>query len=644
MDPAAALAGLDDVQARAATSRAAPLAVVAPAGSGKTRVLTARVAHRIATGDVEPEHVLCVTFTRKAADQLRTRLRTVGVRERIEAGTFHAVAWRQLRDRWSAQGRSAPALLDRIRPFLRDQLEVTAPAELAELGTELAWARARLVRPDAYVEAARGAGRRTRQPAERIAERFAAYEAAKAKRHVVDFDDLLAACASAIEHDPAFAEAQRWRFRHLFVDEFQDVNPLQLRLLEAWRGDRWDVFVVGDTHQSIYGWNGADHRLLDELARRWPALETIHLDRTHRSTPQITAAAASVVRAAGLPHRHPTSSGADGPAPRVREHADEAAEIRGVATELRRRHGPDAAWRDMAVLARTTQQVVDLDRGLAVLGIPTRVRRQAALLDAPGVRAALAQLRRDDRPVLAAAAALTRVDVDDPAVEALLTAAEEQRILDDGLTGRGFAGWAMANLSEDADDADAVTVATIHSAKGLEWPVVHVVGCEDGFLPIASARRRQAREEEARLLYVALTRAERELTVHWARTRPGRTGPRSRARSPFLDGFEDAVAASVVEVEPGRAVPQLATLRSRFPSAPVATDPLRVALQAWRAGRARAARTVPDAVLPDEALEALVASRPTDLAGLARVPGLGASRRARWGEELVAVVHRVDAP
>ncbi len=640
MDPDAALSGLDDDQRRAVLSDATPLAVIAPAGSGKTRVLTARVAHRIATGEIEPAHVLCVTFTRKAADELRSRLHRLGIRDRIEAGTFHAVAWQQLRDRWAAQGRPAPHLLDRVRPFLRDQLEVTAPAELTELSAELSWARARRIRPDDYEASARAAGRRTRKPAAWVADRYRAYELAKSRRHVVDFDDLLAACAAAIEGDAGFAAAQRWRFRHLFVDEFQDVNPLQFQLLEAWRGDRWDVFVVGDTHQSIYGWNGAEPGLLDELSERWPALETIHLNRTHRSSPQVTAAAASVIRAAGLPDRHPESSGAPGPPALLFAHTDEVAEVDAIARAIRRRRGPDRTWRDFAVLVRTHQQVVDLDRGLSMHGVPTLVRRQAALLDAPGVRQVLRRLRDDDRPLVTALAdALGGDDADDPAVAALAEAADQQRIVDHRITGRSFVGWAYANLADDEHDPDAVTVSTIHSAKGLEWPVVHVAGCEDGSIPIASARRRSAREEEARLFYVAITRASGEVVLHWARSRSGRNGPRPRQRSPFLEGFEDAVAASAPAS--GTDAPDvLRSLRASLRPAPT-PDPLLAALRAWRTGRARAARTVPDAVVPDELLLAIADVRPRTPEELAALPGLGPARRSRYGDELLAVVERV---
>ena len=640
MDPEAVLAGLDDDQRRAATSPAMPLAVVAPAGSGKTRVLTARLAHRIATEDAEPQHVLCVTFTRKAADELRGRLRRTGLRDQVEAGTFHGVAWRQLRDRWAATGRAAPNLLDRVQPFLAEHVAPDATrAELVDLAAEIAWARARMVRPDTYAEVASAAGRRTRRPAGWVAERFATYEEVKSRRHVVDFDDLLAACTSALEGDPAFAAAQRWRFRHLFVDEFQDVNPLQFRLLEAWRGDRWDVFVVGDTHQSIYGWNGADPGLLDTLAQRWPALETIHLDRTHRSTPQITAAAASVVRAAGLPVRHPESSGTPGEPARLHEHADEVAEITSVGTLVRRRRGPEMPWSAFAVLARTHEQVLEAERGLAATGIPVHVRRQAAVLGDPVVRRVVARLGHDDRPLLTALGAAVEGDADERgALGRLLEVAETQVSTDPAVTGREFAGWARARLTDDDAPVDAVTISTIHAAKGLEWPVVHVVGCEEGSIPHASARRREARAEEARLLYVAITRAAREVHLHWSRTRSVRGVRRERARSPFLDGFEAATAPEPAP-PPATGHEQLGALRATI-GVPTAPDPLLAALQAWRAGRARAARTSPEVVLGDDSLEAIALLRPETADDFARIPGIGPSRARRFAPELLAIVER----
>lgn len=643
MDPDAVLGGLDDAQRAAATSPAMPLAVIAPAGSGKTRVLTARIAHRVATGDIEPDHILCVTFTRKAASELQGRLRALGLHDTIEAGTFHGVAWRLLKDRWAASGRSAPQLLDQVRPFLREQVAPdAAPGDIADLAGEIAWARARMIRPDGYVDAARAAGRRSRRPAGWVAERFAEFETAKTRRHVVDFDDLLAACASAIEGDRAFAAAQRWRFRHLFVDEFQDVNPLQFALLEAWRGDRWDAFVVGDPHQSIYGWNGADPTLLDRLAERWPALETIHLDRTHRSTPQITAAAADVIRAAGLPDRHPVSTGAPGPPARLREHRDEVGEVSAVATDIRRRRGPDAPWSSFAVLARTHDQIVALERGLGATGVPTQIRRQSTLAGDAEVRRVLFRLGRDERPLLTALGdAVTDDQRGHEAVGEILDIAEVRVEVEPSITGREFTGWAFARLADRPERLDAVTLSTIHAAKGLEWPVVHVVGLEDGSIPHVSARRRAARDEEARLLYVAITRAAVEVHLHWARTRTIKGIARERERSPFLARF-DETAAHVGDEATDHPRTHLDALRAVVGDAPAA-DPLVAALHEWRDGRARAARTAPEVVLTDDTLRAIAELRPDSEAAFATIPGIGSSRARRFAPEVLAILERSDA-
>lgn len=621
------------------TSTAAPLAVTAPAGSGKTRVLTARVAHRIATGTAEAEHVLCVTFTRKAGDELRARLRALGIRDHIEAGTFHSVAWRQLRDRWHAAGRAAPGLLDRTRPFLaRHVVPDASPGTVAELANAISWARARRIAPERYADAARSAGRRTRQPATRIADGYRAYTEEKARRHVVDFDDLLAACAAAIEGDPSFAAAQRWRFRHLFVDEFQDVNPLQFRLLEAWRGDRSDVFVVGDAHQSIYGWNGSEPGLLGALEQRWPALETIALQRTHRSTPQITAAAAAVVRSAGLDERHPTSTGEPGPVPAVHEHADELAEVSELATLLRRRRGPDVPWRAMAVLARTQEQVREVERGLGACGVPAALTRPTGLLDDRDVGRVLAALRIDDRPLAVALAdALDATPTPGSPLAEVLDAADGHVETDTAATGRSFAGWASAHLGGD-QTADCVTVATIHAAKGLEWPVVHVVGCEEGYLPISTARRPHAVDEEARLLYVAITRAERELHLHWARRRTVRRAELERERSRFLDGFEAAVAATSTPApddDAGRT--RIAAMRTSV-GEPAPPDPLVQQLLDWREARARASRVDPEIILSTDDVRTVARSRPADLDALGAVGVFGTARLRRYGDELLAVV------
>jgi DNA helicase II / ATP-dependent DNA helicase PcrA len=245
---------LDEAQRRAVTSPARPLAILAPAGSGKTRVLTRRIAWRVETGDADASHVLALTFTRKAAGELRDRLRALGLRDGVAAGTFHGVAYAQLRGRWADEGRPAPELLVRKGRLLDEivgRSRGQSQLSVGQLAAEIEWAKSRLTGPDGYADAVAAARRRTPSPPRRIANLYRRYEEAKRKARMVDFDDLLRLCSHLIETDADFAAAQRWRQRHLFVDEFQDVNPLQLRLLDAWRGDSYDLCVVGDPQQAI---------------------------------------------------------------------------------------------------------------------------------------------------------------------------------------------------------------------------------------------------------------------------------------------------------------------------------------------------------------------------------------------------------
>jgi DNA helicase-2/ATP-dependent DNA helicase PcrA len=264
------LDGLNPAQRRAVITDAAPLAILAGAGSGKTRVLTRRIAYRVHKGTAEARHVLALTFTRKAAGELTTRLRSLGVRDGIVAGTFHAVAYGQLRRRWADRGEPEPALLDRkvrlIVPLLPRRAEGGGRGlQAADVAAEIEWAKARMVTPERYAAEAAAAGRTPPAAPDLIAALFDRYETEKRRRGVVDFDDLLLRCAEALDDDREFAASQRWRFRHLFVDEFQDVNPVQCRLLDGWRGERPDLCVVGDPNQAIYAWNGADPRFLTEF-------------------------------------------------------------------------------------------------------------------------------------------------------------------------------------------------------------------------------------------------------------------------------------------------------------------------------------------------------------------------------------------
>ena len=364
------LTGLTPAQLEAVTTAGQPLCILAGAGSGKTRVLTRRIAWRVAEGHVAASHVLALTFTRRAADELSSRLGGLGVRDQVAAGTFHAIAYAQLRRRWADSGERPPALLDRKTRILFRLLPARrSPSDPGptELAAEIEWAQARMVSPAGYAEAVAAAGRKPPMPAAAVASIYERYQQEKRRQNLVDFDDLLLECARALETDPSFAATQRWRYRHLFVDEFQDVNPLQFRLLEAWRDGRDDLCVVGDPRQAIYSWNGADPRYLTEFAERFAGSTVVHLDQNHRSSPQVVAVANAVLEGiGGRPLRAP---GADGPLPTVTSYASDEDEARNVVRALRRRGGA-GRWSDLAVLARTHAQLVVFEDLLKAAAIP----------------------------------------------------------------------------------------------------------------------------------------------------------------------------------------------------------------------------------------------------------------------------------
>ncbi|MFN2608799.1 MAG: ATP-dependent helicase [Acidimicrobiales bacterium] len=693
------LEDLDPAQLEAVTTDASPLCILAGAGSGKTRVLTRRIAARVVTGSASAGHVLALTFTRRAAAELGRRLAALGVTGGPAAGTFHATAWAQLRRWWADRGDWAPTLLDRKVRLLGELAGGAGPVAPADVAAEIEWAKARLVGPAGYEEAVAAAGRRPPAPPDLLAALFGRYEEEKRRRRLVDFDDLVVRCAEALEHDPGFAAASRWRFRHLFVDELQDLNPAQFRLLEAWRGGRPDLCVVGDPDQAIYAWNGADPTFLTAISRWLPEATVVHLDRNYRSTPQVVAVANAVLdgrRAPGARDLRATRPA--GSVPTVTCWPTDSEEGGGVAAALRRRHSEGRRWSEMAVLARTRAQLVGLEEALAAAGVPHRVRGAIAFLDRPEVAATLAALGRRSagaslRTALAELAAEAGPAVagkgwgpvggpvpddgggpvpddgggpiapnPDSGGERRASLAELARLMaellavDGGASVGGFLGWVAASLRGDdaGGGADAVTVATFHAAKGLEWPVVHLTGVEQGLVPVGRAETPEARAEERRLLYVAVTRAGEELHVSWAERR--RFGARSAARepSPWLAPVEAVIGALA---RPGVDGPgdwrrQLSDSRRRIRAldggrAPARTgvevgeraDPrVLAALRSWRAGAARAAGVPAFVVLHDATLAAVAEARPGDHLALLALPGVGPVKAERYGDALLAVV------
>jgi DNA helicase-2/ATP-dependent DNA helicase PcrA len=510
------------------------LCVLAGAGAGKTRVLTLRVARRVRDGSIDADRTLVTTFSRKAADELRTRLWSLGV-SGVKAGTFHRTAFGLLREHRAQRGRPEPQLLPDRRQLLAE-LATGDPRRVRSLDGEIGWAKARLVPPDRYEAEARRFKRRSGVNTEQVAEIFARYEAERTKRRLLDFDDLIVACADTLAGDTSFADAVRWRSRHLFVDEMQDVNPAQFRLLTSLLSDDPDLFVVGDPNQSVYGFNGADPTLLHRLPDLLRGTKVVRLDENHRCTPQVVAVATAVLREGNAvvgAVEVPRSSRVDGPVPTVMTHATDADEAAWAVARARASRIPGRRWTSIAVLARTNAQLAVIQAAMEAAGVPCQVAG-SDLGPASDLRGGSDQ--RGGEP--------------------------EER-----------AAEAAESAEAAAADRDRVVLTTFHRAKGLQWQVVIIVGLSNGLVPMASAQTQDAMDEERRLLYVALTRAEEELWCSWSESDGSVTAsgaPRTRSASPWLAPINRAIEQLRREAAPTAAsdVPaRVAELRQRLASA-----------------------------------------------------------------------------
>jgi DNA helicase II / ATP-dependent DNA helicase PcrA len=539
MDPAALLEGLNDSQRRAAEATSGPVCILAGPGTGKTRTVTHRIAHQIATGAAAPDQVLAVTFTDRAGAELRQRLTALGLPHPVRATTFHAAAWAQLRWFWP-RWRTDP--LPDVLPSKARLLADTARAarvEVRDLAAEIEWAKARCIPPADYERAA--AGRRTALAADRMAAVYTGYEATKAERGLVDFEDMLLLTTELLTTEPEVAAAVRDRYRHFTVDEFQDVNPAQWALLRAWLGDSAELCVVGDDAQAIYGFTGASPSYLTDFTRTFSGATTVRLEQTYRSSPQVLAVADAVL---GRPDRRLVpAADAGGPRPRLGQHADAAAEAQAVAGSIAEHLAAGIDPGEIAVAYRVHSQSPPLEHALAGADIRCTVRGEHTFFGRPVIRQALAVLQQAARRpgTLRPARSVRMVE------QALRTrmswhprrepdgdvAQERWRNLgalldlagDLETDGMDFPSLVQALEQEAATTTpdggrNAVTLTTMHQAKGLEFDVVYLIGLEEGLLPISHATTADAVEEERRLLYVGITRARRHLTLSWTRRRP----------------------------------------------------------------------------------------------------------------------------
>ncbi|MFL1999562.1 ATP-dependent helicase [Microbacterium sp. A1-JK] len=546
---ASALDGLDERQRDAASVLRGPLCVLAGAGTGKTRVITHRIAHGVDTGAYSPGRVMAVTFTAKAAGEMRGRLRALGV-EGVSARTFHASALAQVNYFWpTLAGDSAPSIIDNKVKMLAHAADGIGmnldTATLRDVAGQIEWRKVTMRSIDAYAAARPdGIGRLS---LERVVDLQRAYEKLKDERRQMDFEDVLLACAGMIEAEPRVAAAVREQYRHFTVDEFQDVSPLQHHLLELWVGERHDLCVVGDASQTIYSFTGADASFLLDFPRRHEDARVVRLETNYRSSEPILAVANELMRdRPGSLHLH-AAQDADGPIPVVRAFDDDAAEAAGVARSVSTAIASGVEPASIAVLYRAHAQSAALISALSSAGVASTVLGGKRFFDQSEVRQAVMALRAASVAPLETGFVATVRDVlrslgltDEapPAGGALRDAWEARaallRLAEEApaeTTLRDFTDQLLARAKDQHEPATrTVTLSTLHAAKGLEWDHVHLVGMSEGFLPISYASTFEAVDEERRLAYVGITRAARTLSVSWSRS----SGRSERSPSRFL--------------------------------------------------------------------------------------------------------------
>ena len=538
------LAGLDPEQREAVTAIRGPVCVIAGAGTGKTRVITHRIAYAIAAGVTDPSRTLALTFTARAAGEMRARLRGLGV-PNATARTFHSAALKQLMYFWPYSfGGSFPQLLTMKSGAIAEALTRTdatlAPqtSTLREIASEIEWAKVLEVAPDQYVEAALGAGRQLRIPnnrankdnLEEVSKVYQAYETLKQQERAIDFEDVLLLTVGMLEEDRDVRERVRDQYRYFTVDEYQDVSPLQQRLLNLWLGNRDDLCVVGDAAQTIYSFAGATSGFLTSFTKRYPNAQVIRLSRGYRSTPEIIGTANAILRQGGMfgEHGHELASmNEHGAKPEIKRYPNAAAEAKEVVKSIAQLRGELGDRIEIAVLTRTNNQLDHFERELAAAGISSQIKSSEKFFERVDVRDAMRAIRSASvlppeggdwyEDLLAVLRPFGETDY----VHAFLRLAKTMK--EDGVVN-------MRTLLRELEDRaeqnnpptlPGVVLSTLHAAKGLEWDQVFLAGVNDGILPMGNDI-----DEERRLFYVGLTRAKARLHISY-----------NAEPSPFLAGI-----------------------------------------------------------------------------------------------------------
>ncbi len=688
------LGGLDAEQREVASNLTGPMCVLAGAGTGKTRAITHRIAYGVHSGVYSPQRLLAVTFTSRAAAEMRSRLRDLGVGN-VQARTFHAAALRQLQFFWpQAVGGVLPNLLDHKANMIAEAARrlrlSTDRASIRDLAAEIEWAKVSMLTPANYLENAHGRGTPGGFDLTAVARVFQSYEDVKTDRNVIDFEDVLLITVGILQEDPKVAATVREQYRHFVVDEYQDVSPLQQRLLELWLGGRDELCVVGDSSQTIYSFTGASPKHLLGFKGHYPSATVVKLVRDYRSTPQVVKLAndllgsrrsgGTVADAAWAKPLQLVAQRPAGPEPRFMECPDDEAEAAVVAGRIRELIDAGTKASEIAVLFRTNGQSEAYEQALASAGIGYQLRGGERFFARKEVRDAILQLRAATRAVAEDSAkeplgqlvrdivaSLGYTDAAPHSGGALRERWESLAALvalaDELAMSRGpeFTLMEFVNelqersVAQHAPTVQGVTLASLHAAKGLEWDAVFLVGLSEGLMPISFADTPESVDEERRLLYVGITRAREHLNLSWSTARtPG--GRANRKPSRFLDGLRpDSVlgASARSRATPRRKAAAPASCRvcgtmlatgaerkvgrcSQCP--PTYEEQTFEALRQWRKEEALSNDVPAYVVFTDATLTAIAEARPASLEELAQLAGVGPSKLEKYGEAVLAVL------
>ena len=532
------LEALDNEQRAVALATRGPVCVIAGAGTGKTRAITHRIAYAAAIGTMDPHKVLALTFTARAAGEMRTRLRSLGVPS-VAARTIHAAALKQLTFFWpQVFGGRTPDLLTTKSGFLTEaikraqlqgELSISSRDLLRDIATEIEWAKVSQISPSDYLSESLKRTVKPRINPEQLAKVYTAYESVKHQERAIDFEDVLLLTTAMIEEEREVRERVQDQYRFFTVDEYQDISPLQQRLINAWLGSRQELCVVGDPAQTIYSFAGATPVFLNSFTQRFPEAEVVRLTTGYRSTPEIIFTANSILRKGAMGNEL-VAINEHGSKPTITPYNDEVSEIAGIVRDIKQLISEGTPAQEIAVLARTNNQLNGLEKAMNAANLPYQVRNTERFFERKEVRDFLKQVRTasviptegvswlDELRTLAQPF-LTGGAID--GIAALLHLARELDS-DSGFTPKNL----RAYLREVEDRVQqnnpptmpVTTLATLHAAKGLEWERVFLMGVSDGILPLennSTTGDQASIDEERRLFYVGITRAKSDLRLSY---------------------------------------------------------------------------------------------------------------------------------